>query len=357
MGKKLRVGIFFGGKSAEHEISIISARSIIKNLDRNKYEIVAIALDQENRFHAAGVNPVIFDDCSLKLNGTIENIVNICQQIDLAFPILHGPFGEDGCIQGIFRYFNVPFVGPDVLGSAVAMDKDVAKRLLTAEKIPNTRNVVFHRHEHDTINYEKLSSELGKILFIKPANLGSSIGISKVKSFDDFVSAIDEAFLYDNKILIEEFINGREIECAVLGNEHPEISVPGEIVVKRDFYSYAAKYCDEDGAKLIIPAQLPSNISDRIRKLAAKVFQTLCCEGMARIDFFVTDNFQIFVNEVNTIPGFTDESSMYPKLWEASGLSYKKLLDKLLELAIARHARNSNLRATPQKSRSDNVIT
>ncbi|MDR3155643.1 MAG: D-alanine--D-alanine ligase [Holosporaceae bacterium] len=356
MGKKLKVGVFFGGKSAEHEISINSARSIIKNLNRDKYNVVAIAVDREGRFytnksailkHMPVAGDMLVETAEIAEADSV-NIVNICKQIDVAFPVLHGPFGEDGCIQGIFRYFNVPFSGPDVLGSAVAMDKDIAKRLLVSAGIPTARNAVFYRHERALIDYERLCLELGPILFVKPANLGSSVGISKVKSPEDFVSALEEAFLYDNKILVEEFIKAREIECAVLGNEDPKASMLGEIMVNSSFYSYSAKYCDKDGAKMIIPAQLPADVSDNIRQLAIKIFRTLCCEGMARVDFFITDDFRVFVNEINTIPGFTDESSMYPKLWEASGLSYEKLLDNLLELAMARHTRNAKLRAIPK---------
>jgi D-alanine-D-alanine ligase len=355
--KRLKVGVFFGGKSAEHEISVISARSIIRNLDRNKYDVVAIALDREGCCwagksailkHLPMAADMLADTSEIAdAGGDIGNIVDICRQIDVAFPVLHGPLGEDGCIQGMFRCVNIPFVGADVTGSAVAMDKDVAKRLLMAERISSARSVTFHWQERALIDYEKLRSELGPTLFVKPANLGSSVGISKVTSSNSFVSALEEAFLYDNKILVEEFIKGREIECALLGNEYPETSLPGEIVVKSDFYSYTAKYFDENAAELVIPAPLPENVIREIRQLAAKVFRIFCCEGMARVDFFVTDDFQIFVNEVNTIPGFTDKSSMYPKLWEASGLSYGQLLDKLLALAVARYERNGRLLVVP----------
>jgi D-alanine-D-alanine ligase len=238
---------------------------------------------------------------------------------------------------------QVPFVGAGVLGSAIGMDKDVAKRLLREAGIPVAKHLTYHRHEEDDITYEKVASQLGNIVFVKPANLGSSVGVSKVCGEAELPSAVAEAYLYDNKIIIEEYVDGREIECAVLGNEHPEASVLGEIVVHGCFYSYSAKYLNKYDVDLKIPADLTEEVSEKIRAIAVKAFKILCCEGMARVDFFLKDNEEALVNEINTIPGFT-EISMYPKLWEASGIGYGELLDRLVTLAISRHNKNSSLR-------------
>ena len=329
---KLRVGVFFGGRSAEHEISIRSAKSIMQSLDKEKYEIIPIKIDRSGKFHFS-------KDLSISCVSCVID-ENIAKYIDVAFPILHGPYGEDGSIQGLFKSFGVPFVGSGVLGSAIAMDKDVAKRLLQEAKILCAKGIVFHSYEFDCINYDRIVSELGAVVFVKPANLGSSVGISKAKSRDEFFAAVKTAFLYDRKIIIEEFIKGREIECSVLGMDAPQTSILGEIIVKSDFYSYNAKYIQDNAANLKIPADLPADVSDKMKEIAIKAFKILCCDGMARIDFFLRDNREIFLNEVNTIPGFTEEISMYPKLWEASGIPYRELLDKLIEMALERYARD-----------------
>jgi D-alanine-D-alanine ligase len=264
--------------------------------------------------------------------------------LDVVFPVLHGPYGEDGTIQGMCKMLTIPFVGPDVLGSAVGMDKDVTKRLLRDGGIPTARFGVVRRN--DDVSFGTIAHDLGVPFFLKPANLGSSIGVAKVTSEEGFKEALHSAFAFDNKVLIEESIQGREIECAVLGNEKPVASVAGEIVPKgHDFYDYEAKYLDENGAELIIPADLPKTTLKQIQSLAIKTFQTLCCEGMARVDFFLTKNNEIFVNEINTIPGFTN-ISMYPKLWEASGVSYPELIDRLITLAIERHTRDAVHKST-----------
>jgi D-alanine-D-alanine ligase len=263
--------------------------------------------------------------------------------LDVVFPILHGPFGEDGTVQGLLKLANLPFVGAGVLGSAVGMDKDVMKRLLRDADVPIGKFLVFQRA--DKINFALVKKTLGMPLFVKPANLGSSVGISKVAKPAEFAAAVKEAFRYDNKIIIEEFIKGREIECSVLGNDKPIASLPGEIVVNRDFYSYAAKYLDDQGARLEIPASLPKARIKEVRDLALRAYRALCCEGMARVDFFVQANGRVLVNEINTIPGFT-KISMYPKMWEATGISYSKLIDRLIQLAIQRHGSEKRLRTS-----------
>jgi D-alanine-D-alanine ligase len=360
MKKKLRVAILFGGKSAEHEISLISARNIVEAMDPDKYEVIAIGIDKQGRWY--------LDEGARLLRGKEQSKVQFSDAknaaavlpgdtptpmvrrggaafgaVDVIFPILHGPFGEDGTVQGLLKLANVPFVGASVLGSAVGMDKDVMKRLLRDAKIPTPNFLTFARS--DKISFAKVRKILGMPLFIKPANLGSSVGISKVAKRAQFSAAAKEAFRYDNKIIIEEFIRGREIECSVLGNQNPIASLPGEIIVQQDFYSYDAKYIDEKGARFEIPARLPKAVVQKIRKLALRSYRVLCCEGMARVDFFLRANGEVLVNEINTIPGFT-KISMYPKMWQATGISYSRLIDRLIKLALERSRREKRLRTS-----------
>jgi D-alanine-D-alanine ligase len=266
-------------------------------------------------------------------------------QLDVIFPVLHGTYGEDGTVQGLLKLANIPFVGAGVLGSAVGMDKDVMKRLLRDANIPIANFLTFHDFQREQMNFDAIVKKLGLPFFVKPANLGSSVGISKVKSKEDFDAAVADAFLYDRKILIEEFISGKEGACSVLGNEHPVASLPGEVIPNHEFYSYEAKYLDKEGAKYKIPAEFPPEIVEKVQKMSIDAYQALCCEGMARIDFFLKNDGNVIINEINTIPGFT-KISMYPKLWAASGLAYGHLLDKLIELAIDRHEKESKLKTT-----------
>jgi D-alanine-D-alanine ligase len=359
MKKKLRVALLFGGKSAEHEISLLSARNIAKAMARNKYDVVAIGVDKQGRWHLdedarllRDAAPAVVDFKGAKniaavLPGdgatpVVRNSGSGLGTIDVVFPVLHGPFGEDGTVQGLLKLANIPFVGAGVLGSAVGMDKDVMKRLLRDAKIPIAKFLVFDRSDHSTISFSKVKKTLGLPFFVKPANLGSSVGISKVREKKQFADAVRLAFRYDNKIIIEEGIHGREIECSVLGNEKPIASLPGEIVVQHDFYSYDAKYLDDKGARLEIPARLPTKIVKEIQRTAVRAYRALCCEGMARVDFFLRPNGQVLVNEINTIPGFT-KISMYPKMWEASGLSYPRLIDRLIGLALDRARKEKRL--------------
>lgn len=331
---KLRIVLIFGGKSAEHEVSIESAKNVFRALDKNKYEPTLVFIDHQGNWHRVGEE--IFENTQdLLVASELANTIRpeLLAEADVVFPVLHGPFGEDGTIQGLLRMMNLPFVGAGVLGSAVAMDKDIAKRLLKEAGLPVGKFLVFT--DKKDLDYDTITAEIGSPFFLKPANLGSSVGISKVSEKKDFDVAVTEAFQYDNKVLAEEFTRGREIECSVLGNGEPVVSVPGEIVPRAEFYSYEAKYIDQDGAELIIPAQLELAHIEAVQGLAKKVFTVLNCAGMARVDFFLQENGQLFVNEINTIPGFTS-ISMYPKLWEASGISYPELIDRLIELAIER---------------------
>jgi D-alanine-D-alanine ligase len=363
MKKRLRVAILFGGRSAEHEVSVISARNIAAAMDKNKYDVVSIGIDKHGRW--------LLDEGARLLRGAGQAQVKLQRGsgaaavipgaaqapvvrassraplagVDIVFPVLHGPFGEDGTVQGLLKLANVPFVGAGVLGSAIGMDKDVMKRLLRDAKIPVAKFLVFERNPTGGIDFAAVKRALGVPLFIKPANLGSSVGISKASNEKQFAAAVKNAFLYDTKIVIEENIRGREIECSVLGNQTPIASVPGEIITRHDFYSYDAKYIDEKGARLVVPAELPRALARKIQELAIKTFKVLCCQGMARVDFFVRDNRDVIVNEINTIPGFT-QISMYPKLWEASGIPYPDLIDRLIQLALEKFRSESRLRTS-----------
>ena len=362
MHKKIRVGILFGGKSAEHEVSLQSAKNIVEAIDKEKYDVVLIGIDKNgqwylneaSRFLLHAENPKLIalnrssEYVALVPKNNRNQLVNLSSReslgpIDVVFPVLHGPFGEDGTVQGLLKLFNVPFVGASVLGSAIGMDKDVMKRLLRDAAIPIPDFLVFHKESIDEIDFEQVKKQLGLPLFLKPANLGSSVGIHKVKDESQFKPAIVDAFQYDVKILIEKYIKGREIECSVLGNENPIVSLPGEIIPQHEFYSYEAKYIDEKGASLEIPAKLSPEIIKQIQAVALRALKALCCEGMARVDFFLRNEKEIFVSEINTIPGFT-KISMYPKLWEASGISYTELIDKLIQLALERFEREKKIK-------------
>lgn len=361
---KIKVAILFGGRSAEHEVSLQSASNVIESLDRGKYEPVLIGIDKTGQWFLNESSMKVInahDPALIKLNASGSQVAltpnginsslisiddgRVLEKIDVIFPVLHGPFGEDGSIQGLAKLANIPCVGAGILGSAVGMDKDVMKRLLREAGIPVARFVTLFAGNREKISYEALAAQLGHIMFVKPANLGSSVGISKVRNEKEFGKAIELAFEYDLKVIVEEEIKAREIECAVLGNEEPMASVPGEIIPHADFYSYHAKYIDEDGAGLSIPAQLPEHLCKQIQDLALRTFRVLDCLGMARIDMFLTQDEKIYVNEINTIPGFT-KISMYPKLWEYSGISYTKLVDRLIELAIDDHTRRNKLKVS-----------
>ena len=362
MKKKIRVGIIFGGKSAEHEVSLQSGKNIIEAIDKNKYEPILIGIDKAGKWRLSDSSNFLLnsqDPKLIKLNKQISQSVALVPQsngkimnldnhkfdkcIDVAFPILHGPFGEDGTIQGLLKLANIPFVGAGVLGSAVGMDKDVMKRLLRDARIPIRKFLTFGKRSLPI--YEEIVKDLELPFFVKPANMGSSVGVSKVKEKKDFDKAIRDAFKYDNKIVIEENIEGREIECSVLGNDNPIASVPGEVISNHDFYSYEAKYIDEHGAELKIPAKLSKEMIKKIQALAVQTFKTLLCGGMARVDFFLKENNEILVNEINTIPGFTS-ISMYPKLWQVSGISYTELITRLIQLALERFKSEQKLKTS-----------
>ncbi len=341
MSSKLRVGIVFGGRSVEHEVSIVSARSVIEAIDKEKFDVVPIGVTKDGRWLSEQDSKSLLDNQRVESAAADLSIMGntLLSALHIVFPLIHGAYGEDGRLQGMLELASIPYVGSGPLASALGMDKDMMKRLFGLRGLPVVRYRSFFWHEWNRERESTLRSimeELSFPLFVKPANTGSSVGITKVKEKMKLGDAIEDAFKYDNKVIVEQGIDAREIECSVLGNEEPLASVPGEIVPCNEFYDYRAKYIDER-SELIIPAQLPPETSQAVRDIAIRAFTAIECSGMARVDFLLergTD--QMFVNELNTIPGFTP-ISMYPKLWEASGISYKELITRLIELGMERH--------------------
>jgi D-alanine-D-alanine ligase len=366
MARKIRVGVIFGGRSVEHEVSLVSAASVINALDREKYEILPIGITPEGRWLSSAEAVAL-----LKEKGNIDQLPEHIlvpdprkkglvplqnssadipsHPVDVLFPVLHGTYGEDGTIQGLFELADIPYVGSGVLGSALGMDKVVQKQLLRQAEIPVTPDVWFYLEEFLNARRKIIGSierKLGYPCFVKPANLGSSVGISKAHDKEELVRAIQYAGEYDLKVLVEKGIEkAREIECSVLGNEDPIASVPGEVIPSNEFYDYDAKYVDGKSSS-VIPAKLPRPVTKKVQQYAVDGFKVLNCSGMARVDFLVTKGRnRIYLNELNTIPGFTS-ISMYPKLWQASGVSYPELLDRLIQLALDRHKGKENLKTT-----------
>ena len=354
--KKLRVGVIYGGRSGEHEVSVASAASIFKHIDAEKYEAVPIRIEKTGRWTLGGRVPQALSAAAV-LEGqrtealqTIEPSAAVAASgIDVVFPVLHGPYGEDGTVQGLLELANVAYVGAGVLGSAAGMDKAVMKTLFAAGGLPIVPHLVALRREWERNGADvtrRVRDDLRYPVFVKPANLGSSVGISKARSDAELTIAVELALQFDRKIVIEAAVpDAREIECAVLGNDEPQASVPGEIIPSREFYDYEAKYLDE-ASELLIPAPLSAVETARIQQLAVDAFRAAEGAGMARVDFLIgRGTGEVFVNEVNTIPGFTT-ISMYPKLWEASGLPYPALIDRLIELALERHSEKQKLRTS-----------
>lgn len=384
--KKLRIGVIYGGRSGEHEVSVASAAAVMKNLDKERYETVPIRIDkdgcwtvqdrpptslstaeviEQGRVHAArSIRPV--REAYLVTRPGEEQLLTIDRGgsahlvekdgqnayvtalgLDVIFPVLHGPYGEDGTVQGLLELANVPYVGAGVLASAAGMDKAIMKVLFAARQLPIVDYIVVMRRQWQADERGTLDRVVGKFsfpVFAKPANLGSSVGISKAKTISELRDAIDLAAEFDRKIIVEAAVaNAREIECAVLGNDEPEASVPGEVIPSREFYDYEAKYIDE-GSKLLIPAPITDAQTAEVSRLAMEAFRAIDGAGMARVDFLLSrDSNTLFLNEINTIPGFTT-ISMYAKLWAASGVEYPTLLDRLVALALARHAEKQQLR-------------
>jgi len=363
--RKIRIGVVFGGQSSEHEVSLASARSVIRAMDPEKYEVVPIGITRTGAWLTGGdpmgllrsgvdaadlprLGSMLAPDPTGEASAEIvqfaggageELSAHLGGRLDIIFPVLHGPMGEDGTIQGFLEFSGIPYVGSGVLGSAVSMDKGVMKDVFRARGLPVPAYLLVTRKQWE-ISPQEVLVEAERLLtypmFAKPANMGSSVGVSKIHDASEFVSALDLAARYDRRLLIEQGMDARECECAVLGNDRAQASVVGEIVPGNEFYDYRAKYVDDNSAA-IIPADIPDSLAQQIRHLAVEAFKAVDAAGMARVDFFVArDLSTAWLNEINTIPGFT-RISMYPKLWEASGLPYPALIDRLVELALERH--------------------
>jgi len=354
--KRLRVGIIFGGRSGEHEVSVTSAASIFKHIDRNKYEPIAIRIEKDGLWSfpqqepkASNVAQAIAQARAAQRDATTTSDPALgALKLDVVFPVLHGPYGEDGTIQGLLEMAGLAYVGNGVLASAAGMDKSIMKLLFAGRGLPVCRSQDFVRPEWDR-NRNALLQKIGALglpVFVKPANLGSSVGITKVKTQAELVPAIELALQFDRKIIVEAAVpRAREIECAVLGNDEPKTSVPGEILPSREFYDYEAKYLDE-GSKTVIPADLPPATVAQVQRLAIEAFRAIDGAGLARVDFLMDgDAGTIYLNEINTLPGFTN-ISMYSKMWEASGVGYSALVDRLIQLGIDRHKEKQQLKTS-----------
>ncbi len=360
---KIRVGVLFGGRSGEHEISLISARSVMRVMDPEKYQVVPIGITRDGRWLASGDPMAALKQGDERLSSPIallgdpayRGIVSLKElephlarallaQLDVVFPVLHGPYGEDGTVQGLLDLAGIPYVGAGVTASALGMDKVLFKDIMRAHGLPVVKYAVVKRKEWEQDPervLDRVEGELGYPVFTKPANLGSSVGVSKCRNRGELARGLADAAQYDRKLLVEAAVpQAREIEVSVLGNDDPIASVPGEIIPSREFYSYAAKYLDdgERASKLLIPAPLPEEMAERARELAIRAYLAIDCAGMARVDFLLSqETGELYISELNTIPGFT-AISMYPKLWEASGIPYSELIDRLIQLALERHA-------------------
>ncbi len=351
MNKKLRIGILFGGRSVEHEISLRSATNVAANMDKEKFEPILIGIDKNGGWYLceriskdiASGSPISFildSKGHYFLNSKSGEKLNL----DLVFPALHGEDGEDGSVQGMLTMAKIPFAGSGVTGSGNSMDKFISKKLLLEAGVPVGKYVQKYYHEKGAISFDSITEKIGLPFIIKPSCSGSSVGVNKVNDESNFKEALDNTFKYDNSILFEEFIEGRELECAIIGNEKPIASNPGEVVISGDyeFYTYTAKYMDEAAAKIIVPADVPSDIAQKVKKLSIQAYHALNCEDFARVDLFLKENGEVLVNEINTIPGFTDVS-MFPVLWQEEGISYKNLITKLIDFSLEKFKQKNRL--------------
>ncbi|MEO5979179.1 MAG: D-alanine--D-alanine ligase family protein [Chryseolinea sp.] len=345
MANKKKVAILYGGRSVEHAVSVNSARNIFEFLDKKLFEPIAIGIAKDGEwFLTENVSRDIKKGTALGLvlNPGQAAFIRLDTgkrfRVDIVFPVLHGTDGEDGSIQGLLKAMDLPMVGTGVLGSSLSMNKIVAKRLLREAGLPVTDFLTFNYAEKEKISYNTIAKKLGVPFMVKSASLGSSVGVSKVKGKKDFKNAVDEAFKYDNEMLAEEYITGREIECALLGNTPVEASNPGEIVISKayEFYTFDAKYVDPEAVRIDVPAKLPKTVIEKIRKISQRAFEALHCEDFSRIDLFLDKKGNVYINEINTIPGFTN-SSMYPMMWKERGISFSDLITRLLNLAQERY--------------------
>lgn len=340
MTTPLSILVLCGGQSTEHDISLLSARNVIERLDSKKYHVAVAKITQDGEWYYFKNKEDYLSNTSYVMHivpGQKKPFLagEKAIPVDCVFPVLHGANGEDGTMQGLLEILQVPYVGADCLGSAIGMDKEVLKRLLRDANLPVVDRCLVRKSQVNQVRYDDISKQLGGTVFVKPNSLGSAVGVKKATDEASFRAALQDAFRFDEYVLVEKAIIGREIECSVLGNENPRASLPGEIINHTDFYSYSAKYLDDAAATVKTPADLSPELIGQFQSLALKAYQTLRCMGMARVDFFLDENNKIYLNEINTIPGFTN-ISMYPKNWEASGLSYSALLDELIDLAMER---------------------
>lgn len=351
MPKKKKVAILYGGRSVEHGVSVNSARNIFEYIDKKKFEPVPIGISTAGRWYLTeGVDKNIDkgEALGLVLDPIKPGFLILSNgkrfSVDIIFPVLHGTDGEDGSIQGMIKAMDVPMVGTSVLGSSMAMNKIVAKRLLKEAGLPVTKFMTFRFDQKDKITFNAIAKQLGTPFMVKSASLGSSVGVSKVKNKNDFRQAVEEAFRYDDEMIAEEYISGREIECAVLGNFPPEASYPGEVVISKDyeFYTFDAKYVDPNAVRIDVPAKLNKSVAEKIRKASVKAFEALHCEDFSRIDLFLDKKGNIYINEINSIPGFTN-SSMFPVMWKERGVSFPELITRLLNLAHERYDRSKRI--------------
>lgn len=349
---KINLALVFGGRSTEHEISKLSVESVLREIDKSKYEISLVYIDITGKWF-------YIDDLSLSKKIEISlapttdgahmidlSTGQVMTKLDVAFPVLHGLFGEDGTIQGYFKMVNLAFVGCGVMASSACMDKDMTKRILRDAGLGITPYAIATADHKPA--YSDLEKELSSTLFIKPANLGSSVGVFKVTNEEEYNQKLEEALTFDLKILIEQFIPNKEVECAVLGNENPKASIPGEVTMNTDFFDFESKYVDKDASGCLIPADEPEEILEEVRRQAVIAFKAMGCEGLSRIDLFITEDKEILLNEINTIPGFTSVS-MYPKMWAKTGIPYAELLDLLIEFGLDRYKKEQALKITAQK--------
>ncbi len=335
-----RIGVIFGGRSGEHEVSLLSAVSVIEAVDKEKYSVVKIGINHDGKwFLFEGDTEAVADGSWEKTAKPIE-AESIGQYIDFALPILHGTFGEDGCIQGLFEILDIPYAGCGVLASSLCMDKAMAKAIFEYRGIPTCKYVLVFAeevHEDAKAAAEKVYKEFNGTVFVKPSNMGSSVGISKARDVAELEVALEEAAKFDRRIIVEEAVNGREIETGVIGNFRPEAGAVGEIKVAADFYDYSAKYSEDKGTVVQVPAELPKKLAEKVRELAVKAYKAMSCEGFARVDFFLSnDTGELFINEINTIPGFT-KYSMFPLIWENAGVNFTELIERIVELGYERY--------------------
>ena len=356
---KVRVAVVMGGRSSEHEISLASARSVLESLDPARYETVTVEIGRDGRWELGSGSPLELEHDGRSVVETLpvptSRVPATLAEVDVVFPVLHGPFGEDGTVQGLLELADVPYVGAGVTASALCMDKDLFKSVLRDHGIPVTRSVTLRRKADARAKparpesgaasgalADDFENPYGFPVFVKPARLGSSVGITKARGEEELRAGLELAFRHDEKVLVEEFVDGVEVECSVLGNEEPIASIPGEIVANADWYDFSAKY-DEGGMDLVVPPRVPEKSIERVQELSVQAFRVTECEGMARVDCFVREDGDVLINELNTIPGFT-ATSVYAKLFEASGIPYEELLERLVQLALERHERRAKLK-------------